>query len=170
MKRAFFALIAAAACLTNSGANADCPQSTYEIPVIPGITYGVSETYSDNSVEVFVNGRLVQVWHSTDAVKPSVNLTALFSQRRTNTVRIRGTNEPYRKGWHDPNPGDTGYDLWLVTSYRCTIADWRGDWPLQMFDHTYTFVDQRYPGAATVAKARKTKSDPRLANQEFKLF
>ncbi|WP_262048645.1 hypothetical protein [Bradyrhizobium sp. Bra78] len=166
MKRAVFALVAAAFGMT-SPAKADCAQSIYEVPVIAGFQYMASEISSDNNVEVFVNGRLVQVWRSTDSIKPLVDLTALFSQQRTNTVRIRGTNEPYRKGWHDPNPGDTGYLLLGVTSYRCTVADWRGEWPQQMFDHTYSFIDQRYPGIAKVVKPR-VKSDPRLARQEYK--
>lgn len=166
MRRAVLALMAAA-CWTTSPAKADCAQSIYEVPVVPGLQYTASEISSDNNVEVYVNGRLVQVWRSTDTFKPPVNLTSLFSQQRTNTVRIRGTNEPYRKGWHDPNPGDTGYLLLGVTSYRCTIADWRGDWPLQMFDHTYSFIDQRQPGVAKIARP-KSKSDPRLARQEYK--
>ncbi|PPQ17951.1 hypothetical protein CV770_18465 [Bradyrhizobium sp. AC87j1] len=170
MKRVLAALFAIAGCLANASAKADCAQSVFEVPVNPLVSYGVGHTFSDNNVEVFVNGRLVQVWRSTDSFKPPVDLTALFSKQRTNTVRIHGTNEAYRKGWHDPNPGDTGYDLWFVTSYRCKIDDWRGEWPLQMFDHTYSFIDQRYPGPAVVAKARKPNSDPRLARQEFRMF
>ena len=167
MKRALFALMATACWFSSPAIAADCSQTTFEVVTDPNRQYFVRHLTSDNNVEVFVNGRLIQVWRSTDVSKPEVNLSSLFLNKRANTVRIRGTNEKYLKGWHDPNPGDTGYDLSSVLWFRCTYPDWRGDEPQQMFDHTYTYIDQRYPGVAKVVRPR-VKSDPRLVGQELR--
>lgn len=154
-----YTLLVFAGMFVVKAAHADCPQSIYEVVVNPTLDYFVVAYQYDNRLEVYLNGQEVRVWRLPgDAGPSSQDISSLFKHQRSNTLEIKGWNEAYGVGWHDPNPGDIEYGVTGVGGYKCTMADWRGDKDYLMLDHTYTFIDSRYPGAV-LRPRHSTKAD-----------
>lgn len=151
----FFLLTLAGGCLTTfSIALAQCSPlpGKYAFVVHPDHHYGVNLYHLDNRFTVTLNGiQLVNV-AGNGAYIQQYDIGEFFD-RRTNVLVIRGFNEAYMDPRHPhSNPGNIAYAVteeWTPQNEptMCHSAhNYRRQEQL-IFEHTYTFVDNRRPPA-----------------------
>jgi len=110
---------------------------------LPNVNYSVRVTYIDNQVDIIVNGATLLTQRGNNSTNINQSISE-FLHSGKNTLVVRGWNEAYLPGWHDPNPALVNYEILRntnpssdVTSVSCSGPDSRVNSWVIFFTHTY---------------------------------